>query len=92
MMHHAMRIQQAYGIPATGVFLRSATQRADPIDLDLVRDLAHLLYRIADELKRTRDASAFNAFASSWSDFIEAGRAGVPVAELSVPLDLGELE
>jgi putative DNA methylase len=92
VMHHAMRIQQAQGIPATGVFLRSAAQRADPIDLELVRDLAHLLYRIADELKRTRDASAFNAFASSWGDFIEAGRAGVPSTDSSVPLDFGGLE
>ncbi len=39
VMHHAMRIQQAQGIPATGAFL-DQHRAGERIDLELVRDLA----------------------------------------------------
>ncbi len=37
------------GYPGHRCFPRSATERAERIDLELVRDLANLLYRIADD-------------------------------------------
>lgn len=93
-LHHAIRILDGKGVPAAGQFLQAATQRADgAVDLDLVKELAYLLFQVAEKNGWAKDALSFNALASSWGDILDAGRA-IPVsaAPTSVTLDFDELE
>lgn len=92
-LHHAMRTQVEEGIPAAGEFLRQASSRPDPIDIELIRDLAHLLYRVAGDSGRPREAAAFNAFAASWGEIVDAGRTVSSVgANTPAALDFDGLE
>ncbi len=83
-LHHAIRILDTEGVPAAGKFLRDATQRSDgAVDLDLVKELAYLLFQVAEKNGWTKDALSFNAIASSWGDILDAGRniAAAPESE-----------
>ncbi len=93
-LHHAIRILGVKGITAAGQFLWAATQRAEgAVDLDLVKELAYLLFQISEKNGWAKDALSFNAIASSWSDVLDAGREAKPAVEsISVTLDLDELE
>lgn len=93
-LHHAMRILDTSGLPATGQFLQNATQRSDgAVDLDLVKELAYLLFQVAEKNGWAKDAFSFNAIASSWGDLLDAGRAAPQVAaDTSATLDFDELE
>lgn len=85
-LHHAIRILGSRGVPAAGQFLQVATQREDgAVDLDLVKELAYLLFQVAEKNGWAKDALAFNEIASSWGDLIEAGRAA-PEASVSASL------
>ena len=89
-LHHAIRIQESRGIPAAGAFLHEASQRSDgAVDLDLVKELAYLLFQVAEKNGWTKDAISFNGVATSWSEIIDAGRTVAPV-DTRVMLDLGE--
>lgn len=93
-LHHAMRILDTSGFPVAGQFLQTATQRADgAVDLDLVKELAYLLFQVAEKNGWAKDAFSFNAIASSWGDLLNAGRAAPALApDTSATLDFGELE
>lgn len=93
-LHHAMRILDTSGFPAAGQFLQTATQRSDgAVDLDLVKELAYLLFQVAEKNGWAKDAFSFNAIASSWGDLLDAGRAAPQVAaDTSATLDFDELE
>lgn len=74
-LHHAIRILETQGVPATGKFLSNASQRGDgAVDLDLVKELAYLLFQVAEKNSWTKDALSFNSIASSWGDILDAGR------------------
>lgn len=93
-LHHAIRILDTKGITAAGQFFQVATQRPDgAVDLDLVKELAYLLFQVAEKNGWAKDALSFNALASSWGDILDAGRAGPASATpTSVTLDFDELE
>lgn len=93
-LHHAMRILDTSGFPAAGQFLQTATQRSDgAVDLDLVKELAYLLFQVAEKNGWAKDAFSFNAIASSWGDLLDAGRAAPQIAaNTSATLDFDELE
>lgn len=74
-LHHAIRVLESGGVPAAGAFLASSQTRADGgVDLDLVKELAFLLFSVAEKNKWTKDALSFNSLATSWPDIIDASR------------------
>lgn len=74
-LHHLVRLLESDGIPAAGSFLTEATGRRDgAIDADLVKELAFLLFSIAEKNGWIKDALSFNALAQSWSDIVAASR------------------
>jgi len=75
-LHHLIRILDTAGVPAAGEFLATALTRPDgAVDGDLVKELAFLLFSIAEKNSWTRDALAFNTLATSWPDILDASRA-----------------
>ena len=79
-LQHAIRIQETKGIPAAGAFLHDASRRSDgAVDLDLVKELAYLLFQVAEKNGWTKDAISFNGIATSWSELLDSGRTAAPV-------------
>lgn len=93
-LHHAIRILDSKGVPAAGQFLQTATQRSDgAVDLDLVKELAYLLFQVAEKNGWAKDALSFNEIASSWGDLIDAGRAASRAAvSVGQPFDFDNLD
>lgn len=74
-LHHLIKVLQRDGIVPTGAFLRTALSRADSaIDADLVKELAHLLFRVAEGNGWTKDALSFNNLVTSWPEILDAAR------------------
>lgn len=91
-LHHAINILTTTGIAAAGAFLQTASRRGDgAVDLDLVKELAYLVFQVAEKNGWSRDAQSFNDIATSWGDLLQAD---IPeaVASTSVTLDFGENE
>jgi len=75
-LHHLIRILEADGVEAAGSFLRAATSRPDgAVDADLVKELAFLLFSLAEKSGWTQDALSFNTVATSWPEILDAMRA-----------------
>jgi putative DNA methylase len=76
VLHHTIRILETEGVPAAGTFLATAQKRPDgAIDLDLVKELAFLLFSLAEKNGWAKDAFSFNTVAQSWGDIIDASKA-----------------
>ena len=91
-LHHAIQILGTVGITAAGVFLQTASQRADgAVDLDLVKELAYLMFQIAEKSGWSKDAQSFNDIATSWGDMLQAEQPAASV-DTSVTLDFEEDE
>ena len=76
VLHHLIRTLEHGGIPAAGQLLQAALARPDAsVDPDLVKELAHLLFRIAEANSATKDALSFNALVTSWPDIMDVARA-----------------
>ncbi|NNG19380.1 DUF1156 domain-containing protein [Naumannella sp. ID2617S] len=74
-LHHLARILTEQGVSAAGAFLNAALRRTDAaIQSDMVKELAFLLFSIAEKCGRTADALTFNTLATSWSDIVDASR------------------
>lgn len=79
------------GIAEAGAFLTDALARPDgAVDADLVKELAHLLFRIAESNKWTKDAIAFNSLVTSWPDILDASRTATPRRFADPTLDFEE--
>ncbi len=75
VLHHLIKILERDGIVPAGDFLSAAVSRSEAdVDADLVKELAHLLFRIAESNGWTRDALSFNTLVSSWPEIIDAAR------------------
>ena len=73
--HHLMRVLESEGLTAAGEFLAQAESRSDgEVDADLVKELAFLLFSIAEKNSWTKDALSFNVLATAWSDIVAASR------------------
>lgn len=94
VLHHLIRVLDSDGVAAAGVFLARVSSRADGgIDPALVKELAFLLFSVADNKRWPKDAIAFNNIATSWSDLIEASRSGLePQAEATLDFTTDEEE
>ena len=91
-LQHTIRIQESKGIPAAGAFLHDASRRSDgAVDLDLVKELAYLLFQVAEKNGWTKDAISFNGIATSWSELLDSGRTAAPVSTAAT-LDFDGLE
>ncbi|MGH3635360.1 MAG: DUF1156 domain-containing protein, partial [Mycobacterium sp.] len=79
VLHHLIRVVESDGVGAGGLFLAQAAARDDgAIDVELVPELAHLLFRIAEDNKWTKDAIGFNSLVTAWPDILDASRATRP--------------
>ncbi len=74
-LHHLIKTLEHDGIASAGEFLRSALRRPDrAVDGDLVKELGHLLFRIAEGNGWTKDALSFNNLVTSWPDIVDVAR------------------
>ena len=74
-LHHLTKILERDGIAPAGAFLQDALTRADgAIDTDLVKELAHLLFRIAEANGWIKDALSFNNLVTSWPEVLDVAR------------------
>jgi putative DNA methylase len=75
-LHHLIKIVERDGIAHAGEFLQAALSRPDGVvDADLVKELAHLLFRIAEGNGWTKDALSFNNLVTSSPEILEVARA-----------------
>ena len=93
-LHHLIKVLERGGIPAAGQLLQAALARPDAsVDADLVKELAHLLFRIAEANHATKDALSFNALVTSWPDILDVARAERPRVAQATLLDFeGEMK
>ena len=71
-LHHLVRVLERDGIAPAGDFLQDALARPDGgVDADLIKELAHLLFRIAEGNGWTKDALSFNTVVTSWPEIFE---------------------
>lgn len=90
-LHHAIRAFEADGIAAAGAFLAAATTRGDgAVDADLVKELAHLLYRVAESNGWTKDAISFNSLVTSWPDVVDASRTQPGPSDTQTAIDFDD--
>jgi putative DNA methylase len=91
VLQHLIRVLDGGGLPAAGALLRSVQERpADSVELDLVKDLAFLLFSIAERGGRVRDALAFNTVATSWPEILDQARAAQDSAPAQTALQFDE--
>lgn len=75
VLHHLIAFLQRDGLPAAGSLLARAHERADgAIDVELVKELAFLLFSIAEKNGWTQNALAFNTVATAWPDIVQESR------------------
>ncbi|WP_251744664.1 DUF1156 domain-containing protein [Frankia sp. AiPs1] len=75
VLHHLIRVLESDGIAPAGDFLQAALSRSDgAVEADLIKELAHLLFRIAEANGWTKDALSFNSLVTSWPEILEAAR------------------
>jgi putative DNA methylase len=75
VLHHLIALLERDGLAVAGAFLASVQQRPDgAIDIELVKELAFLLFSIAEKNGWTQDALAFNTVATAWPDIVHAAR------------------
>jgi putative DNA methylase len=75
ILHHMIATLERGGIAEAAQLLAAAGSRTDsPIDGDLVKELAFLLFSLAEKNGWTQDALAFNTLATAWPEIIDAAR------------------
>lgn len=75
-LHRLINALEHDGIAPAGDLLHAALNRADgAIQADLIKELAHLLFRIAEGSGWTKDALSFNSLVTSWPEILEATQA-----------------
>lgn len=91
-LHHLIRVLEGVGVSAAGESLASALKRADgAVDSDLVKELAFLLFAVAEKNGWTKDAISFNTLATSWPEIIEASRSAQENTTQQVSFDFDEV-
>jgi putative DNA methylase len=74
-LHHLIKVLEREGIAPAGDFLQAALSRTDgAVDADLVKELAHLLFRVAEGNGWTKDALSFNTLVTSWPEILDVAR------------------
>lgn len=73
VLHHLIAFLERDGLPVAGAFLSDVHEHPE-IDVELVKELAFLLFSIAEKNGWTQDAIAFNTVATAWPDIVQAAR------------------
>ncbi len=74
-LHHLIKVLERDGIAPAGDFLQGSLSRPDgTVDADLVKELAHLLFRVAEGNGWTQDGLSFNNLVTSWPEILEVAR------------------
>ncbi|KJR08947.1 DUF1156 domain-containing protein [Gordonia sihwensis] len=68
---HLVRVLDSEGIPAASTLLSLVP---DAVDTDLCRELASLLFKLAEDRKSTALAVSFNGLGAAWSDIARGAR------------------
>lgn len=90
-MHHLIGILEGEGIMPAGEFLRKSLSRPDgAVDADLVKELAHLLFRVAEANGWTKDALSFNSLVTSWPEILDVARSDAPAGSSQSAFDFTE--
>ncbi|GAA3674819.1 DUF1156 domain-containing protein [Lentzea roselyniae] len=90
-LHHLIKIVEGDGIVRAGEFLQAALSRPDGVvDADLVKELAHLLFRIAEGNGWTKDALSFNNLVTSSPEILEVARAAKKPIQVQEAFDFSE--
>lgn len=90
-LHHLIKTLEGDGIGPAGDFLRTALSRPDgAVDADLIKELAHLLFRIAESNGWTKDALSFNTLVTSWPEISDAARTDTSAASSQSAFDFDE--
>jgi putative DNA methylase len=90
-LHHLIAFLERDGLPVAGAFLANAQERPDgAIDVELLKELAFLLFSIAEKNGWTQDALAFNTIATAWPDIVEASRTAAAVQGEQGAFEFGE--
>lgn len=91
VLHHLVARLDRGGLPDAGDFLAAVEARPDAaVDVELVKELAFLLFSIAEKSGWTQDALAFNTVATAWPDIVDAARSGTAAAVAQTSFDLEE--
>lgn len=80
---HLSRVLADGGVPAAAALYRAVP---GAVDLALAKELAYLLFRIAEQRKQVADAVAFNTLAAAWNEIAAAatGRSIPAAAQLEI--------
>lgn len=90
VLHHMIAALERGGIDEAAALLATAGSRTEgPIDADLLKELAFLLFSLAEKNGWTQDALAFNTLATSWPEIVEAARDGAVAEVAQGSFDLG---
>ncbi|MGM0931147.1 MAG: DUF1156 domain-containing protein [Actinomycetota bacterium] len=93
VLHHLVRVLEAEGISGAGDFLSAAVRRPDgAVDADLVKELAFLLFSLAEKNGWTKDALSFNTLATSWPEILDASGSTPAFASIQSAFDFNEDE
>lgn len=75
VLHHLLRTLERDGIAPAGDFLAAALKRQDRVlEVDLMKELAHLLFRISEVSGRTKEALRFNNVVTTWPEIVDVAR------------------
>jgi putative DNA methylase len=89
VLHHMIAALERGGITEAAQLLAAAGSRTDgPVDADLVKELAFLLFPIAEKNGWTQDALTFNTLATAWPEIVHAARDGVATHPEQASFDL----
>lgn len=92
-LHHLVKILERDGIAPAGDFLQAALSRPDTaVEADLVKELAHLLFRVAEGNGWTKDALSFNSLVTSWPEILEVARSAKKAAQTQGAFEFDEDE
>ncbi len=93
VLHHLIRVLESDGIAPAGDFLQKALSRPDgAVEADLIKELAHLLFRIAEANGWTKDALSFNSLVTSWPEILEVARTLKKPTKTQAAIDFDEDE
>lgn len=91
VLHHLIKVLDRDGLAPAGGFLQVAFTRQDgAVDADQVKELAHLLFRIAEGNSATKDALSFNTLVTSWPEIMDVARAPREQASGQIAFDFDE--
>jgi len=90
-LHHLIKVLERDGITPAGEFLQAALSRTEgAVDTDLVKELAHLLFRVAEGNGWTKDALSFNSLVTSWPEILDVTRSAKKPTQTQRAFDFDE--